>query len=408
MYTTKIVDSQVCLERLMDEKTGNSDQVIPFAFELTYEEFGKRYRFVKKEKKWVPRKRNLRDVVVRMYMGYPGTPKFYLRKLLRNRPVPEVTTTDADAYLLDVTDLMYNPVTNTVFKTYKEVCVEMGLVDSTTEFYDALSDAKDMGFGSWKLLGLFAQMIINTDVNNIKELWDGPTTDPEEWTETEKKYPVGYKRLMMQYPKNVKRRKDFKYDYDNLPNDELKNLCEQHTLRMLEKMLTRSGADYPEELPPLQEIDREQETQEWLQAFNYDSSIGEKIYDKNISTMNEGQMKVLNVVQDEIEKYVKDPRTYEGFVGMLDAPGGTGKTFLIETLAAFCALPQNNYLCLCSAFSGVAAQLLPNGVTIHRRFGVTVQIKMKTEVRWYLEWIQKILAISRNNPRRRNCYKKQN
>ena len=54
----------------------------------------------------------------------------------------------------------------------------------------------------------------------------------------------------------------------------------------------------------------------------------------------------------------------------VDAPGGTGKTFLIETLAAWCALPENNFLCLCSAFSGVAAQLLPNGVTIHRRFNM--------------------------------------
>ena len=29
---------------------------------------------------------------------------------------------------------------------------------------------------------------------------------------------------------------------------------------------------------------------------------------------------------------------------------------------------MNNKICLCSAFSGVASQQLPNGTTIHRRF----------------------------------------
>ena len=73
-------------------------------------------------------------------------------------------------------------------------------------------------------------------------------------------------------------------------------------------------------------------------------------------------------VEREIEKYVTEGKNYEGYCVMLDAPGGTGKTFLIETIASYCSLKK--HLCLCSAFSGVAAQLLPNGVTIHRRFGM--------------------------------------
>jgi hypothetical protein len=91
---------------------------------------------------------------------------------------------------------------------------------------------------------------------------------------------------------------------------------------------------------------------------------------------NTEQLVILSRIEKEIEEYVKDPKKYKGFVGMLDAPGGTGKTFLIETIAAYCALPQNNHLCLCAAFSGVPAQLLPNGVTIHRRFGVLKSILM--------------------------------
>ena len=93
---------------------------------------------------------------------------------------------------------------------------------------------------------------------------------------------------------------------------------------------------------------------------------------------NPEQLEILAKIETEIKKYDDDPESYEGFVGMLDAPGGTGKTFLIETLAAFCALPENNFLCLCSAFSGVAAQLLPNGITIHRRFNMVPDMDPET------------------------------
>ena len=87
-----------------------------------------------------------------------------------------------------------------------------------------------------------------------------------------------------------------------------------------------------------------------------------------IGASNEEQLQILSKLEEEIENYAKQPDSYGGFCIMLDAPGGTGKTYLIETIAAYCSI--NKHLCLCSAFSGVAAQLLPNGITIHRRFGM--------------------------------------
>ena len=43
-------------------------------------------------------------------------------------------------------------------------------------------------------------------------------------------------------------------------------------------MLYRNGVDYPEELPTLDEIDRKEETKEWLAAHNYDETEAERIY----------------------------------------------------------------------------------------------------------------------------------
>ena len=82
-------------------------------------------------------------------------------------------------------------------------------------------------------VGLFAQMIIATDINNIGEIWNGPMTTDQNPSndEIECLYPKGYKHLMMLYPDHVKRLPGFNFDYWNLPNDVLREECEQYTLR---------------------------------------------------------------------------------------------------------------------------------------------------------------------------------
>ena len=50
----------------------------------------------------------------------------------------------------------------------------------------------------------------------------------------------------------------------------------------------------------------------------------------------------------------------------LDAPGGTGKTFTLNTMLA--AVRARNQVALAVAFSGIAATLLDNGRTFHSRF----------------------------------------
>lgn len=50
----------------------------------------------------------------------------------------------------------------------------------------------------------------------------------------------------------------------------------------------------------------------------------------------------------------------------LDAPGGTGKTFVIRTLLA--QIRKNKQIALAVASSGIAATLLPGGRTAHATF----------------------------------------
>ena len=325
---------------------------VPFAFELMYEDFGRKYRFDGDKKKWTRRKRD-DDVIVRLYMGYPGTEYFYLRKLLRHRIGP-----------LSIEDLLVHPDNEEItFNSYKHACVKLQLVDSSKEYYLCMSDAQDMGFTRGKILGLFAQMIMVGDMCNIGEIWNGvEVTEETELDEIEEKYPHGYKHLMMHFPPKLLKRifrkyPKFSYDYTMLPL-EWQRQAEQYTLRKLNGILQRSGKDYPKELPPLKEISAQEQSIEFLSAHNYEVDVAQKVYTDHRSSMegnnsigepNNEQLSILNDLEKEIEKYSKNPDSYRGYCIMLDAPGGTGKTYLIETIAAYCAI--NQHLCLCSAFS---------------------------------------------------------
>jgi hypothetical protein len=273
MYRVERVDGEITVLRMKDMLKGNPQSDLPFSFEMKYEDFGKRYIFDKKKKvrKWKRRTKN-DFVVVRLYMGYPGTEYFYLRKLLRHK-----------THLLHIGDLKKNDHDSTIeYSSYRESCVAHGLVDSGKEFYECMHDAHEMGFGSWKLLGLFAQMLICSDVTNVDEIWNGPPETEEEQDELTCLYPNGFKHLMMLFPKEIKRQvKGFNHNFHDLPNDILKQQCEQYTLRKLASILERAGKAYPGELPELLAQDSKEQTIEWLNAHNYSSDAATKIYESH-------------------------------------------------------------------------------------------------------------------------------
>ena len=56
----------------------------------------------------------------------------------------------------------------------------------------------------------------------------------------------------------------------------------------------------------------------------------------------------------------------------LDALGGTGKTFVMETLLA--SIRSKGDIAIACAFSGIAALLLEGGRTLHSRFKLPLEI----------------------------------
>ena len=213
-------DGKLVLSRMSDDLMSGPNNDLPLAFEMVYEDFGKRYSFNTSQKQWKRRKSGGQNVVVRLLMAYPGTDYFYLRKLLRAR-----------THIFKPEDLLTDPETMEEFDTYRQACVNLGLVTGSIEYFHAIHEAHEMGFGRWKLLGLFAQMIIATDINNVDEIWNGPK-DLTSVDQIEQQYPQGYKHLMMLYPDHIRRLPNFKYDFWQLPNETIRRECEQSLVFM--------------------------------------------------------------------------------------------------------------------------------------------------------------------------------
>lgn len=67
--------------------------------------------------------------------------------------------------------------------------------------------------------------------------------------------------------------------------------------------------------------------------------------------------------------------------GVSNAPGGTGKTFLLNTLLA--EIRSHEDIAIACAFVGVAAVLLEGGTTVHKRFNICIN-GVNTSVTYYV------------------------
>ncbi|PKY39564.1 hypothetical protein RhiirA4_312692, partial [Rhizophagus irregularis] len=80
---------------------------------------------------------------------------------------------------------------------------------------------------------------------------------------------------------------------------------------------------------------------------------------QNVPLLNNDQRAIYDAVMQEIEHT-------DGMCFFVDGPGGTGKTFLYNTLLA--SVRSHGKIALAVASSGVAALLISGGRTAHFRF----------------------------------------
>ena len=150
-----------------------------------------------------------------------------------------------------------------------------------------------------------------------------------------------------------------------------KNKCSQEeaeniVLQKLKDQLNRSGSEMSHfNLPEPKVVVRNNTPTIILSETNYDK---EELLSRSLTKVN----KMTDEQKLFFQEVTKSVTEGKGGTFCLNAAGGTGKTFTLNTLLD--SVRGDGFVALATASSGVASKLLENGTTVHSRFKVPINI----------------------------------
>ncbi|KAJ3717809.1 PIF1-like helicase-domain-containing protein, partial [Lentinula raphanica] len=140
-------------------------------------------------------------------------------------------------------------------------------------------------------------------------------------------------------------------------------------LYLLDQILQQSGHFLEEfaEMPlPQQDWAMRAENTFIAEQLDYDYDLEEECAQHNLQLMdgNPEQKMAFDMIMSSV-------RNCDGRVFFLNGPGGTGKTFVYQTICH--AVRAKQWIVLCVASTGIAAILLPGGRTAHSMFKIPIE-----------------------------------
>jgi hypothetical protein len=283
----------------------------PSANDYLYTEIPEHYVFDKKANSWRPRERYCK-LISRMYtVSMNEAERYYLRLLLLN--VKGATSFEH-----------LKTVNNVLYETFKEAAIHRNLLADDKEWEEALEEAGSFQMPN-QLRQLFAFICIFGSPKDPKSLWE--------------KFRL---LLIEDYVKNG-----------------IETRAEQLAMRKIEDILRLHGKSYQNFNLPEPSRFRSDQT-----FYVEDEKIeGEK----NKSMLNEQQRSAFDKIMSAIEKKGKNNCFF------LDGPGGSGKTFLYNTLMN--VLRGEEKIVIPVASTGITANLLAGGRTYHSQFKLPIPLK---------------------------------
>ena len=290
-----------------------------------YQDFPSRMVWNKDTNRWTPRKQDF--AIGRMYHAHPTSgERFYLRLLLTC--VKGATSFD-DLYWFE----------GTHHDTFREACIARGLLENDHEWHQCLTEAKHMAVGP-QLRQLFVSILRDCTPASPKELWD--TFWPDICDDL--KYKLSLEGI----------------------EDASDAQVQDYGLYLIDKLLSHSGKCLKDwdSMPHF--------VRNWGQVLGNPLIQEQRAYDTEAQAVLAGQL-IPTLTQDQrvaFEKITSAISTRSGETFFLHGPGGTGKTYLYNTLCYH--LRSQSKIVLCVASSGIAALLLNGGRTAHSRFKIPI------------------------------------
>ena len=308
---------QEALERASHKETTLTayfklNQTDSSARKLLYHEVGENYIF--RNYKWTKRQRGFGSVISRMYMVSPlDRERYCLRLLLLNR---KGCTSFDDLKTID----------GIASQTFHQAASYLGLLDSDDEWAKCLEEASNVNAPS-QLRELFSVIcLFGSESLNVLSLFEQFQDAMEE---------------------------------DYIHNGDSKDLATSKCLNHIASCLARQGSNLsnfglpePDVLVIEQEVfDLAKETKLGFEMVkNINRNPEQKAAFEDIMTAVDGD---------------SDQKLF-----FIDGPGGSGKTYLYECLLH--VIRGQGHKAIPTAFTGIAANLLEGGRTLHSRFGIPV------------------------------------
>ncbi|XP_076301721.1 uncharacterized protein LOC143219730 [Lasioglossum baleicum] len=296
--------------------------------------------FVWNNKKFSRRKRGIvvegwpgvkkEHVLGRVYTIHPNNTECYHLRLLLH----EVRGPTSFEYLKTVNGILH--------PTFQSACKAIGLLEDDKHWDTTLEEAA-LCDSPLKLRELFTIMLVFCQLSDPLSLWEK------------------YKESLSE---DIKRQLERELqDNAQLLIDEVYNRC----LMLIEDaVLTQAGQNLTHYgLPQPKRSAATFGNLEYLREINYDPGVLREVVSSNEELLTDEQLYIYQEILSNIEKGI-------GKIFFLDAPGGTGKTFLINLLLA--KVRSNRGIAIAVASSGIAATLLEGGKTAHAAFKLPLNI----------------------------------
>ena len=295
--------------------------------ELKYDEFPQFFTWNPRTKHWHRRTKIQKEPTVGRI--HPASPtageRYYLRLLL--------TIKRGGTFFND----MKQCLDNVVYSTFKETCVAMGLTEDYKIHIDAMKDTA-LYASPANLRFTFVLLLLNCELSNLVSLFSQFLHDMTEY---------------------------WSYHNPSLSLEDLQNQCLHEINRFLsENEKSLKDFDLPEPILQTQKVnawDPIDKSQLWLDVK------------RNTQIFNAEQRTIFDLVTQSVFTNNKaNTNTYF----FLDAPGGTVKTFVANTILA--AVRKDGRRAIAVASSGIAAILLDGGRTAHSQFGIPLDCGEQT------------------------------
>jgi hypothetical protein len=300
----------------------------PSAVSYSYQEIPLHYVWDKSSKQWRPRQRGYTIGRINFVSPTAGE-RFYLRTLLTTVKGP---TSWSHLRTFDGVE----------YSTFHATCLARGLLENDDEWRQCLEEACVTHLGQ-SLRNLFCLILMHCQPSRPNVLWNDFKT-----------------QLCEDLPRRLQ----------HIIGNDADPAAEQifdYGLFLIDEELRAHGLsldNFPS-MPRNQQPWNNPFQNPWLnEQLNYHPDNELHLFEQNARSFNTDQ----RLAFDHIYTSVCND---EGNTFFLHGPGGTGKTFVYETLCH--RIRANSWIVLCVASSGIASLLLPGGHTAHSTFSIPVE-----------------------------------